>query len=421
VANPVPNPVQRLRYFDGEYLRSYDFTDEQTYHIEMRRLMNLKLHLYGIIYGLELVMDQNSGAPPYFFSVAPGMAIDRIGREIVVPAPYSLSNVLTAPGLGPGSYEVWICYQESQTGLPAAGYLDCNVQNQNTRWQETFQVYLQPMQGPSLVADCGGVRLGTVTLTNSSGLGLQFTNQTYNTRRHYVGIRAQSVIAPDQLDTDQFHMNPPLTQLPDKPLAGYLDVHPGVFNHGNMFVKKNLVVGDDFQLDNTVYTNLPDVTTIPPGNLKVTQDLFLQGDFYGFLNNNWYKLEQYIQTLTPSIVTGTATILISPQGTNITTGLFALTSPITSPIVTSATPQVMLAISGIQWEDPQDFETNFGTSTSGIQVSVQLSGITQASPGSNQWNMVVQWSASPNVASGGGYVFPVTQVSINYLVVFLPS
>ena len=83
MANSVPNPVQRLRYFDGEYLRSYDFTDEQTYHIEMRRLMNRKLHLYGIIYGLEIVQDDDSvpSTNSYFFSIAPGMAIDKSGRE----------------------------------------------------------------------------------------------------------------------------------------------------------------------------------------------------------------------------------------------------------------------------------------------------------------------------------------------------
>ena len=328
MANPVPNPVQRLRYFDGEYLRSYDFTDEQTYHMEMRRLMNLKLHLHGIIYGLEIVQDQDSvpSSGIYFFSVAPGMAIDQTGREIVVPAPYSLTNVLTAPGLGPGHYEVWICYQENETGVPAAGYLDCNATNQYTRWRESFQVYLKPTFGPSLMPDCGGVRIGAVDLSNA-GLGLQITNPPYNVGRRYVGIRAQSVIAPDQLDSDSFDLTALTTSLPDKPLPGYLDIHPGVFTHGNAVVKKNLVVGNDFELDKSVYHNLPDLTSLPPGSVKITQDLFLQGDFYGFLNNNWYKLEQYIQTLIPSIVTGTATVLISPQTTNITSGLFPLLQP----------------------------------------------------------------------------------------------
>ena len=36
----MSNQIERLRYYDGEYLRSYDFTDEQAYHIEMRRRLN---------------------------------------------------------------------------------------------------------------------------------------------------------------------------------------------------------------------------------------------------------------------------------------------------------------------------------------------------------------------------------------------
>ena len=283
MANPVPNPVQRLRYFDGEYLRSYDFTDEQTYHIEMRRLMNLKLHLHGIVYGLEIVQDQDSvpSSGIYFFSVAAGMAIDQSGREIVVPAPYSLTNVLTAPGLGPGSYEVWICYQENETAVPAAGYLDCNAKNQYTRWRESFQVYLKPVVGPSLVADCGGVRLGVVELINA-GLGLQITYPPYNVERRYVGIRAQSVIAPDQVDPESFDLTALATPVPDRPLPGYFDVHPGVFIHGNTVVKKNLVVGDDFELDKSVYNNLPESHDASTGQREDHTGPFSSGRFLRF-------------------------------------------------------------------------------------------------------------------------------------------
>ena len=97
----MANPVQRLRYFDGEYLRSYDFTDEQSYHIAMRRLMNRRLHLHGIVYGLEIMQDQDSvpSSGIYSYSISPGMAIDQTGREIIVTAPYSLTNVLKRSGV----------------------------------------------------------------------------------------------------------------------------------------------------------------------------------------------------------------------------------------------------------------------------------------------------------------------------------
>jgi hypothetical protein len=54
----VSNQVQRLRFFDGEYLRSYDFTDEQSYHIDIRRRLNHRLHLRGIVDGLQIVQEQ---------------------------------------------------------------------------------------------------------------------------------------------------------------------------------------------------------------------------------------------------------------------------------------------------------------------------------------------------------------------------
>ena len=115
----MSNQIERLRYYDGEYLRSYDFTAEQAYHIEMRRRLNHRLHLHGIVYGLEIQQDQDSPPqPPYFYSILPGMAIDHSGREIFVPAPYPLSsvNVLNRPGLeGLKAYEVWLCYRETQT------------------------------------------------------------------------------------------------------------------------------------------------------------------------------------------------------------------------------------------------------------------------------------------------------------------
>jgi hypothetical protein len=422
VANSVPNPVQRLRYFDGEYLRSYDFTDEQQYHIEMRRLMNLKLHLHGIVYGLEIVQDQDSvpASGIYFFSIAPGIAIDKSGREIVVPAPYSLTNVLTAPGLGVGCYEVWICYQESETGLPAAGYLDCNSPNQYTRWQESFQVQLAPTQGPSLVTDCGGVRLGFVNLIASpSGLGLAIQNpstaQTYNVKRDYVGIRAQSVKAPDQIDAspDPFDITALTTPLPDKPLPGYLDVHPGVFNHGNVIVKKNLVVGDDFKLDNTVYKNLPsDFTKIPTGNVKITQDLFLNGDFYGFIDGNWFKLKDYIQTLMPNIVVGNITIPI-PAGTTITGS--SSTTVATTLSSVSAAPQVLLSISETDWID-EDHWHHWGT-LGGIQIAV--TGTLTNTSGKN-WSLTVQWTVSPSATFGGHSYLPITGLVVNYMVVFTP-
>lgn len=433
MANSVPNPVQRLRYFDGEYLRSYDFTDEQSYHIEMRRLMNRKLHLHGVVYGLELVQDEDSiSGGPYFFSISPGVAIDKMGREIIVPAPYSLSNILDGPGLGAGRYEVWICYQESETGLPAAGYLDCNVKNQSTRWQETFLVQLVPTQGPSLAVDCGGVRLGSVKLKNP-GMVSQIENPVYNVGRHYVGIRAQSIIAPDQVDADPFDITAMTTPIPDKSLPGYLDVHPPAFHHSNVVVKKNLVVGDDFVLNSSDSSapgyspSLPGLSSSTTGDVKITGDMFLQGNFYGFnpsagSSGQWQELQQLIQSFLPQIVSGSITITppaVSDAGP----------MPSASAIISSnqfpsfpagGSTQVLLSVSETDWQD-QKILHQYWKGPSGIVVSVSDPAVgASGSPGYSVLNLT--WTVSPvaDVVSASQWQFPVTKLVVGFVVIYQP-
>lgn len=420
----MANSVQHLRYFDGEYLRSYDFTDEQSYHIAMRRLMNLKLHLHGIVYGMEIVEDQDSvTGGPYFFSIAQGMAIDKTGREIIVSAPYSLTNVLNGPGLGPGWYEVWICYLETETGLPASGYLDCNVMNQNTRWQETFLVQLKALKGKTLFTDCGGVRLGVVKLISGT-LGLELalpgSISQYNTKRTYVGIRAQRVIAPDE-EKDIFDISAENTLVPDEPLPGYLDVHPGVFNHGNVISKKNLVVGDDFVLDNSLPTgaNLPGSFSAT-GNVKITSDLFLNGDFYGYSAKDgvWYSFAQYIESYMPRFVVGPPITIdlptpkggLNPGSSNtVTSNQFAA--------YPSSTPQVLLAITEMDWQDPTALSANWG----GLPITVGVGSPAvnaAATPGFN--TLDVTWNVGPAVSVAGIWQYPVTKLVVTFTVIYQP-
>jgi hypothetical protein len=70
--------VKRLNYFDGQFLRAKDFSDEQTYHIGMRQKHNSLLHSWGIADGLFPSADK--GAIQVKVSV--GFAIDSLGREI---------------------------------------------------------------------------------------------------------------------------------------------------------------------------------------------------------------------------------------------------------------------------------------------------------------------------------------------------
>ena len=72
-------PFERVNYFAGEYLTKDDFVTEQNYYINKSRTHNRYLHSWGIVQGLE-VEKETSGS----ITVSPGMAIDGLGREIVL-------------------------------------------------------------------------------------------------------------------------------------------------------------------------------------------------------------------------------------------------------------------------------------------------------------------------------------------------
>lgn len=73
--------IKRLHYFDHQFLVEPDFTDEQKYHLEMRRRLNRVLHTFGIAEGLQVVKKTNK-----IVTVRPGVAIDQLGREMVIEA-----------------------------------------------------------------------------------------------------------------------------------------------------------------------------------------------------------------------------------------------------------------------------------------------------------------------------------------------
>src|ERR1700747_2053694 len=138
--------IERLLYSERQYLGSFDFTAEQTYHLEMRRRLSRVLHLWGIVKGLELLQGEVAQGAPQQFYVSEGMAIDAYGREIIVPAKHLLSDELSTNRItGAGTYAVWIGYTREPTTPPQSGYQRCGVQNQFTRWRESFEIMITPI------------------------------------------------------------------------------------------------------------------------------------------------------------------------------------------------------------------------------------------------------------------------------------
>ena len=73
---------ERNRYFYGKLMTARDFEDEQTYLNDKRRLGNRMLHGAGVAAGLGVLLVDNQT-----FSLEAGMALDYLGREIVVRDP----------------------------------------------------------------------------------------------------------------------------------------------------------------------------------------------------------------------------------------------------------------------------------------------------------------------------------------------
>jgi hypothetical protein len=72
------NGTVRVHYFPRQFLRTQDFADEQAYHVTMHRRHTIAHHTWGIVRGLELLVDEGS------LFVQPGVAIDGYGRALVL-------------------------------------------------------------------------------------------------------------------------------------------------------------------------------------------------------------------------------------------------------------------------------------------------------------------------------------------------
>jgi hypothetical protein len=106
-------PLQRVNYFSGRLLTAKDFQDEQDYDIERDRLHNRCLHGAGVVCGLEVSVD----AAQNRIHVSPGLALDCLGREIVLPE----ASVFSRPA---SPAVLYLCIRYLERGvepIPAPG------------------------------------------------------------------------------------------------------------------------------------------------------------------------------------------------------------------------------------------------------------------------------------------------------------
>jgi hypothetical protein len=119
---PEAEQVSRPRYFNGQFLGTQDFVDEQRYHADRLRRSLRHVRLAGVSHGLGVV-----ATAPLELRVDPGTAIDDGGRQIVLTDPRGRKLPADLPR--PADYVVAIAYAErgdrtqggQQGGLGAEG------------------------------------------------------------------------------------------------------------------------------------------------------------------------------------------------------------------------------------------------------------------------------------------------------------
>jgi len=89
-------PTKRIKPFDGMAVTAQVWQEAHAYHDEQRHFHNLLNHGAGIVCGLEVIA---SDPPDSTVFVKPGVAIDLLGRQIVLADPVSFDIGHSAEGL----------------------------------------------------------------------------------------------------------------------------------------------------------------------------------------------------------------------------------------------------------------------------------------------------------------------------------
>jgi hypothetical protein len=140
--------IERLNYYEGEFLGAVDFQAEQLYHRGMRRRHNLGQHTWGIVTGLELAQAPNGGMSGSNTAVdvylQPGMAVDAFGREIVVLGQAQVVESMLAAfydpntNAAPVTIYLWIAYRDTLLQPSADTCASSNTTDAYSRVEETY-------------------------------------------------------------------------------------------------------------------------------------------------------------------------------------------------------------------------------------------------------------------------------------------
>lgn len=154
--DPVLAAFERNRYFYGMLVDVEHCVREQNFGIEKTCLLNRLLDGSGVVAGLGLAADPNGEGRVL---LQPGVAIDGLGRVLVVASPFSLAprqptdaqGEPTGDPLATGSVELRLVYAEELANPMPVLVPECDSPGlcAPTTIREGFRVLVRPAAGPA--------------------------------------------------------------------------------------------------------------------------------------------------------------------------------------------------------------------------------------------------------------------------------
>ncbi len=163
----------RNHYFFGKLMTVRDFESEQTYFNSKRRLGNRMLNGVGIVSGLDIILVDNKT-----FSLETGMALDYMGREIVVPEPcVRRLNVIKGFDENKDKGIVYLClgYKENlkETTFSVAGSGKSNgVSEEFNRVSEGYELFLTSVKPKEETLKLDSLVKQRITVYNKDGISI---------------------------------------------------------------------------------------------------------------------------------------------------------------------------------------------------------------------------------------------------------
>lgn len=164
----------RVRYFDGQFLGSQDFIDEQRYHIDRVRRLTALLRVRGVSEGLGVT------SPAVLkLKIDPGTAIDERGRQLVLLTPREVA--LPADIVKPAQYVLCLTYAQL-TDRTMGGTAEQKGTRGDTRFRDDVTV---GYYGVGKAAPDGSIALALLTIDGAGAIAVTYPADV----RVYSGLR----------------------------------------------------------------------------------------------------------------------------------------------------------------------------------------------------------------------------------------